>query len=198
MSVKLHIGAGSVILEDWINIDLHPGPGIDRVLDVTEGIPFQDVSTIFAEHFLEHLPLPHAIAFLRDCRRALRDDGIVRLTTPNLDWVWLTHYRRPEELAPADAVLGCLEINRAFHGWGHRFLWNGSMLDRALRAAGFADVKQQTRGESAHPALRGVERHDPSPDLPDHPHILIVEASGRAAERPWAELEPYLRDLEIA
>lgn len=197
MSVKLHIGAGSVSLDGWINIDLNPGPGIDRVLDVTAGLPYRDVTHIFAEHFLEHLPLPAALSFLRECRGALADDGVLRLTTPNLDWVWLTHYRPPEELTPADALVACLEINRAFHGWGHQFLWNAAMLERALRTAGFAAVQTETRGESAHETLRGVERHDPSPDLPDHPHILIMEASGRGEQSAWSELDPYLRDLEI-
>ena len=30
---------------------------------------------------------------MRESRRVLRDDGVLRLSTPNLDWVWVTHYR---------------------------------------------------------------------------------------------------------
>jgi len=34
-----------------------------------------------------------ALELMRECRRVLRD-GILRLSTPNLDWVWVTRYRR--------------------------------------------------------------------------------------------------------
>ena len=60
-----------------------------------QGLPFADVASIYAEHFLEHLALDDGLAFLAECRRVLRPDGILRLSTPNLDWVLLTHYRGP-------------------------------------------------------------------------------------------------------
>ncbi|MDQ2978064.1 MAG: hypothetical protein M3R62_02505, partial [Acidobacteriota bacterium] len=90
---RLHIGCGSEAIPGWLNIDSRELPGVDRVLDVTRGLPFENVSAIYAEHFLEHLSLDHGLEFLSRCRQALRDDGVLRLSTPNLDWVYLTHYR---------------------------------------------------------------------------------------------------------
>ena len=91
---KLHVGCGQVALPGWVNIDNQPLRGVDRVLDVTQGLPFRDVSFIFAEHFIEHLSWEDGLKFLKECRRALSDGGVLRLSTPKLDWVWATHYHR--------------------------------------------------------------------------------------------------------
>src|SRR5438046_4862528 len=127
---KLHIGCGPQILRGWINVDNAEYPGVDRIHDVTQGLPFEDVSHIFAEHFIEHLPYPDALALMRECRRVLRDDGVLRLSTPNLDWVWFTHYKPLGQMNDQEEVQACFALNRAFRGWGHQFLYN----ERALQA----------------------------------------------------------------
>ena len=198
MSTKLHIGCGSEILEGWINIDNAAYPGVDRVLDVTQGLPFEKVSYIFAEHFIEHLSYEHASKMFREARRALRDDGILRVSTPNLDWVWITHYRAA--MSDPEQVQACFAINRAFRGWGHQFLYNERTLRLTLQDAGFANVKRVDYGESEHAELRGLERHELSPPYGSFPSILIVEAWGRGKaettdlDAPRAE---YLRDIEV-
>lgn len=196
--MKLHIGSGPAAMKDWINIDLKPYPGVDHVVDVSAGLPYTEVDLIFAEHFLEHLPLHKGFQFLVDCRKALKDKGILRIATPNLDWIWLTHYRHPADMTEEEALFGCLEMNRAFHGWGHRFSYNGTMLRSLLQSAGFAEVLFCRYGESRNPALRGLEQHPRNPDHPEAPHILIAEASGKGHPTALAELMiPYLRDLEV-
>ena len=199
MSDKLHIGAGSVALPGWINIDQQPYPGVDRVLDIRAGLLFDDVTAIFAEHFIEHLTLAEGEAFLRECRRVLSADGVLRLSTPNLDWVWTSHYRPPATLSEEYALLGCLELNRAFHGWGHKFLYNFTTLRRLLRHCGFDNVSRCGYGESAVPELRNLERHEVSPTFEGIESLLIVEAWGTLeAESTLAEvMEPYLRDFTV-
>lgn len=209
MRERLHLGCGAVILAGWINIDVHSYPGVDRVLDVREGLPFEDVAYIFSEHFLEHLDLDDGLTLLRECRRVLRDDGVLRLTTPNLDWVWATSYATrwtPEAATRAtidtsqwphdpSAARDCLALNRAFRAWGHRFLYNRAMLEEALHGAGFARIEWCAYGESTHDALRNLERHERSPDTPALGHLLIVEASGRGELTSDVDVAEYLRDL---
>jgi len=172
--LRLHIGSGDKRLEGWVNIDLQALPGVDVVADVTRGLNFRDVQAVFAEHFLEHLAIDHAIGFLLEVHRVLRADGWLRLSTPNLDWVWETHYRRAAE--PADKRLMALVSNRAFRGWGHQFLWNPEMLDEALAACGFVEIRACRYGESERPEFRGLERHETYQDQPDLPHVIIREA----------------------
>ena len=193
---KLHLGSGRQHLAGWVNIDHQPLPGVDRVLDVTLGLPFDQVEFIFAEHFIEHLNYVDGLVLLRECRRALRDDGVLRLSTPNLDWVWASHYAL--ERSEAEKVKGCFDLNRAFRGYGHAFLYNEETLAATLRDAGFAAVVRCRYGESAHAALRGLERHEQSPDFGSLSHIVIVEASGRGGRAPGhlsGPREEFLRDL---
>lgn len=195
---KLHLGCGPLHLDGWVNIDNAEYPGVDQVLDVTAGLPFENVSFVFAEHFIEHIAYPDAANLLRECRRIMSDDGVLRLSTPNLDWVWFTHYRLPAE--DPDAVLGCFALNRAFRGWGHQFLYNEQTLRTTLLDAGFANVTRVEYGASEHRELRGLERHEKSPDYGSLSHILIVEASGRGGSTPdyfTAPRADFLRDLGV-
>ncbi len=184
--IRLHIGCGQEAIPGWINIDNQALPGVDRVLDVRRGLPFSDVAAIYAEHFLEHLALEEGLGFLRACRRALARSGILRLSTPNLDWVWITNYRMGQA-ARDEAIRDCFQLNRAFHGWGHQFLYNRAALEAVLKAAGFASVVFQRYGHSDLPELTGIERHETWSDTPEIPHVLIAEASGRAVEEPLPE-----------
>jgi predicted SAM-dependent methyltransferase len=184
---RLHIGSGRERLEGWINIDAQALPGVDVVADVTKGLDFSNVEAIFAEHFIEHLPLAMAVHFLRESWRVLGRGGWIRLSTPNLDWVWSTHYKLDAD--PAGKRAAALALNRAFHGWRHQFLWNREMLGEALLACGFDEVRWCRYGESELPIFRGIERHETYTDVPDLPHVIIVEArKGEAQPERLAEL----------
>ena len=196
--LRLHLGSGQAPIKGWLNLDIQALPGVDRVLDVRDGLPFANVASIFGEHFLEHLELEEGLACLAECRRVLADDGVLRLSTPNLDWVFATHYRMGQWASDADAIADCFGLNRAFHGWGHRFLYNRPMLFAALRAAGFSRLTLHAYGESDRPELTGLERHERSGDAPDLSHVLIVQASGRAAGTPIARdlLDAYRQAIQ--
>ena len=179
---KLHIGSGRVALPGWVNVDIQHLPEVDVVNDVTEGLPFDEAQFIFAEHFIEHLPFDAALQFLRECRRVLLENGVLRLSTPNLDWVLRSHYDPSRWQSTAEPIRDCLWLNKAFRGWGHCFLYNLDTLAQLLSAAGFAFVTAQEYGCSQFSVLTGLESHETDPDLPATPHVLVVEASGIVGE----------------
>ena len=191
MSRRLHVGAGRERMEGWINLDIQDLPGVDVVADATQGLEFQDLEAVYAEHFLEHLPVDKAVDFLAECHRVLAPGGWLRLSTPNLDWVWSTHYRLG---APAaEKVERAVMINRAFHGWRHRFLWNREILGRALAACGFDEIRWCRWGESSEELFRGIERHATYEDDDELPHVIIAEAcKGEARPGELAELRGLL------
>lgn len=194
--LKLNIGSGKARLEGWVNVDIQHLPGVDLVADVTEGLQFSDAEAVFAEHFLEHLTFDAAISFLLEAHRVLREGsegGWLRLSTPNLDWVWATHYHLQNglEAEPRKRSDAALALNRAFHGWRHQFLWNREILEEALTVCGFTGVRWCVYGESELPVFRGIERHETYADLPGLPHVLIVEARKGA---PRAELLREFRE----
>ena len=184
---RLHIGCGEKVIPGWTNIDSRRLPGVDFVLDVRSGLPFERAAAIYAEHFLEHLALDEALALLAECRRVLAPEGVLRISTPNLDWVLASHYRLGQPIPDEERVVDCFRLLRAFHGWGHRFLYNRAMLSAALRASGFETVRFQRYGESDQQVLRGLERHETWEDTPELPHVLIAEASGIARPQPLPE-----------
>lgn len=188
---KLHVGCGKVHLDGWINIDNQNLPTVDVVADVTTGLDFKNVEAVYAEHFLEHLRVDGAMAFLKNCHQILADDGLIRLSTPNLDWVYLTHYQ-PHMTGPPKIEMA-IRINRAFHGWEHQFLWNRDMLTEALEACGFADLSWCRYGESEHDVFRGIEHHETYEDDDDLPHVLLVEA--RKGQRPAKRLKELERQI---
>ncbi|HYM60544.1 MAG TPA: methyltransferase domain-containing protein [Thermoanaerobaculia bacterium] len=186
---KLHIGSGDEALPGWINLDALPYPNVDRVQDLTRGLPYSDVAYIYAEHFIEHLTPDQSLSLLKNCRDALAPDGVLRLSTPNLDWVLETHYRPDKWDAPGTAIAECFGLNKAFHGWGHKFLFNRQTLEAFLTAAGFATIELCAYGESRDPELRSLERHERSRDTAQQ-HVLIAEARGRR-EKTAGVLDKY-------
>ncbi len=187
---KLHVGCGTAALSGWVNIDIESLPGVDLVRDVRDGLPFDEAGFVFAEHFIEHLDFHSGFQFLRECRRVLNDSGVLRLSTPNLDWVWQNQYHPGAWQNDAEAVRDCFWMNKAFRGWGHQFLYNQQALTEVLRDAGFAAVESATYGESRHPELQGLERHEEYIDTPEVPHIIILEASGRSDTSSEALRDP--------
>jgi predicted SAM-dependent methyltransferase len=187
---KLHVGSGPLVREGWTNVDLEHHPGVEFVLDVRDGLPFENVSYVYAEHFIEHLTSDEGLRFLKECRAALNDRGVIRLSTPNLDWVWQTQYHKPA------SIQDCFAINKSFRGWGHQFLYNAQTLSAALHDAGFADVRSCRYGESSDPVLRDLERHEKSLDAPELPHVIVGE--GRGAQQPSRELEAISNDYDWA
>jgi predicted SAM-dependent methyltransferase len=174
-AVRLHVGCGNKRLEGWVNVDVEALPEVDVVADVRSGLDFRGVEAVFAEHFLEHLRIDEAMSFLGQAHACLADGAWLRLSTPNVDWVWRVLYSDDREAK--DRIGSVLDFNRSFYAWGHRFLWNRELLREALEAVGFERVRFCAYGESELPMFRGLERHETYEDDPGLPHVLIVEAA---------------------
>lgn len=170
--LRLHVGSRSERLEGWLNIDKVAFPGVGFVADVTRGLPFCGVASLFAEHFLEHLPADEALAFLLEAHRVLGPRGHLRLATPNLDWVLRAHETARPTIGERSWAA---RLNRAFYGWGHRFLWSRPLLAEALAACGFVELDWPRYGESRFPEMRALEQHERYDDSAETPHVLIVE-----------------------
>ncbi len=83
----LNLGCGPRYHPAWTNLDLAPVDASIHRWDVTQPLPFADASfdAVYHSHLLEHLPRAQALPFLRECRRVLRPDGVLRLAIPNLE-----------------------------------------------------------------------------------------------------------------
>lgn len=155
--VRLNVGCGPNAKPGWVNIDL--GHGADLVMDVCEGLPFDDDSCdlIYSEHFLEHLLNPDESApFLEECRRVLEADGRIEIGVPDARYVvesCLNDPIDPDFLAtaalnnwgyPEFCRTGFEYINYHFRlGEQHKFAFDLTTLKLQLEDAGFRDIRQR-------------------------------------------------------
>jgi hypothetical protein len=102
----------------------------------------------------------------------------------------MTHYHFGSWGDKAAPVLDCFNLNKAFRGWGHQFLYNAAALEATLREAGFALIERSAYGESAHPELRSLEKHETYHDVPELSHLLVFEASGRSVAKSEELVRP--------
>lgn len=81
---KLHIGGGPRLINGWLNADIALLSGVVQ-MDATVPFPFAAATFnyIFTEHMIEHVPFDGAMRMLGECRRVLKDGGVIRVTTPN-------------------------------------------------------------------------------------------------------------------
>ncbi len=87
---KLHIGCGGNPLEGWLNTEYEPrAPLSVMYLDASRPfpIPSDSFDLIFSEHMIEHVPLGAAFNMLQECGRVLRPGGLVRISTPPLEYL---------------------------------------------------------------------------------------------------------------
>jgi len=180
-SKKFNVGCGPYHLkEGWTNIDIRPFDGVDLVFDVTNAWPCSnDLEFVYGEHFIEHLSVDAAFLFLDNVYSSLLKGGIVRLSTPSLEWVLSTHFSL-SNFSSSEIISQTIGLNRAFYGWGHRFLYSRKMLEAILLSCGFSTVCFCDYGKSSRLALCELEQH-PGYTVIDNtfgsfPSVWIVEA----------------------
>jgi hypothetical protein len=156
-TLRINLGCGTNRLAGWQNHD--------KDVDITRKLPFRDASAdyIFAEHVVEHIAYYHAINFMKECLRVLKPRGVLRLTTPSLEFLqargddeyfkW-THERG---WAPTADRRGAMHAILYCHG--HQTAWTSSLLMSTMYYCGFEQTAVCEIGKSKHQALVGVEGH---------------------------------------
>ena len=85
----LNLGCGNRYHPEWVNVDFHStGPGV-IAYNLNKGLPFEDNSfdVVYHSHLLEHFPKSHAVPFLKECYRVLKNGGIIRVVVPDLEQI---------------------------------------------------------------------------------------------------------------
>lgn len=127
-------------------------------LDIASPLPFDDgcVEWVYAEHLIEHVPLPVAVGWLAEVRRILVPGGLVRLTTPDLrryvegyldGSFYASHARRLRmmKIGPPMPERAAFMLNQVFYLYGHRWIYDHAELRHALTDAGFGPAAIEPR-----------------------------------------------------
>jgi predicted SAM-dependent methyltransferase len=178
----INLGCGGMTFKDWLNIDQDQPWHLDIMCDLMKGLPFLHESqfdAVFSEAFFEHVPRQAALNLLRDCHRALRPGGHVRISIPDLH-KYVRAYNEgavyPElrdaiikEFGDFSGTRGEL-LNYLMRESGHVWIYTQEELAWLLRRAGFVDVRPCIVRESSIPLLHDRE------DRPEGQCSLIAEA----------------------
>jgi predicted SAM-dependent methyltransferase len=147
--LKLHLGCGDVYFDGWVNID-RESEKADVKLDLRSTLPYDNdsVDFIYSEHVIEHLTVQEGIRVLSECHRVLKSGGVVRIATPDLNYVifrYLFFWKRQDWIKTYgyDWIRTRAEmLNIGMREWGHQYLYNGEELDRRLREVGFLKISR--------------------------------------------------------
>jgi len=170
--LHLHAGCGNVLLSGWLNTDLLDLVGANGEVtrpghaylarghvylkhDATEPypIPSGTVTSVYSEHYIEHLTLVDAAAWLRELHRVLKPGGVLRFSTPDLLQYVRGYIDEKQQLYNAwsrglKAHGVQLQPRRAFRfntvmrQWGHQYLYDYDELALALSKARFKDIRR--------------------------------------------------------
>lgn len=91
--LMLHIGCGDVYFDGWVNIDISSSKA-DLNYDLRKPLPYNEntVDFIYNEHFIEHLTVQDGLKVLSDFNRILKKGRVLRIATPNLDYVMFKYF----------------------------------------------------------------------------------------------------------
>lgn len=176
---KLHLGCGNIIKQGWLNVDINPVEGAER-MDASKHFPFPNESFkyIYSEHLIEHLNYIEGRNMLDECYRILRKGGILRIATPSLESIldiythpkeslhsryisWSNHKYAPwlvQDFYNSEAP-ACLLLNNIMHLWGHKLIYDKETLTAMLRISGFEKIRVCRIGQSEIACFKGAEQH---------------------------------------
>ncbi len=169
--LKIQFGSGNNFITGWINSDIpsafadykiYP----DAYIDISKNLPIKSKSCkfLYNEHLIEHIDCQSGELFLKECYRILQKGGILRIATPDLQYLtnkyasqkwqsqdWLTWPEYKFIKTPAEM------LNIAMRWWGHKYLYDETELKRRLADAGFKKIKRCEMGKSEYIELKKRE-----------------------------------------
>ena len=128
-----------------------------KFADATRRIPEPSgsVEVVYSSHMVEHLGQDEALRFFKEALRILEPGGIIRIAVPDLR-IYVDRYLTDQD---GDAFVGSLHmldrnpeglldrIKMAVSGFrGHKWVYDGHSLAKALTRAGFVEAEVMPAG----------------------------------------------------
>ena len=141
--------------------------------DATKKIPLKDnsVECVYTSHMVEHLSRSGVILFLKEAHRVLKEDGILRISIPDLR-IFTNNYlsegdanKFMEELfVEAPPITNLKEkLKLFFFGYRHhQWMYDGKSLSLLIQNLGFRNVKVCKKGETSIKNINGLNLYERS------------------------------------
>lgn len=137
--LKIHLGAGPVNLQGWVNIDARQAPHIHLQSEGFALSEFADgaISEIYMCHVLEHFSFEEIKEIVLNLRKKLRVGGVLRISVPDLDRLIAVYQANGNDLELIKyALMGGQDYAHNFH----KAVFNHGSLAAILTACGFVSV----------------------------------------------------------
>ena len=202
---KINLGSGPASARGWVNYDwgLMPFLGKYRLVsilvwlkilgreydwcwpkielvDIRGELPNEDKSVdyIYCSHVLEHFEKSEAVAILKECKRVLKDKGLIRIVLPDLKMI-VKNYSEADSFNreffgyDKDKYLGLLGSLKKVFIREHKWMYDSKSARRLLSEAGFKNIRLCSYRKGAVPNIDKL-------DLEQHRKIsLYLEAGGK-------------------
>ncbi|KKQ31643.1 MAG: Methyltransferase type 11 [Candidatus Shapirobacteria bacterium GW2011_GWE1_38_10] len=199
---KINLGSGPASCRGWTNYDWGLLPILGKykltsifvklallprdykwkwpkieLVDIRKGLPDEDKSVdyIYCSNVLEHFEKFEAITILRECKRVLKDRGLIRIVLPDLTKM-MKKYKNAESFNreyfgfDKDLYVGILGNIKKLFIRGHQWMYDAEEARELLKIAGFNKIKIMRFGIGACPDIKRL-------DLKMHQELgLYIEA----------------------
>ena len=151
---RLHWGCGNVRPSGWINSDRNARSGVDLPCSIEDGLPLEDDSMdcVVSVHALQEIAFDQLVTVLRELRRVLKPNGVLRLCLPDLDKA-IDAYRQGRKdyfLVPdedARSLGGKFVVHILWYGHS-RIMFTFDFVEELLLQASFRHVRRCRYGQS--------------------------------------------------
>ncbi|MBV9574077.1 MAG: methyltransferase domain-containing protein [Acidobacteriales bacterium] len=131
--------------------------------DVRKGLPFPSgsVTYIYSSHTFEHFSYSESLKIAKECFRALKTGGIIRIAVPDLELLVRDYTADRDPMASHKFVSG-LSLHHSIHdlvhpGSNHSQMFDRRSLPHLLQEAGFANPVCREYRDSAIPEINRLE-----------------------------------------
>lgn len=137
--VKVHLGAGGINLQGWINVDARMDTHIHLLSNDFELEQFSDhvIDEIYMCHVLEHFSFKEAEELLLRLKKKLRSGGLIRISVPCIDRLIEIYIASNRNL---DKIKYALMGGQDYQYNYHKSVYNEKVLCTLLERCGFSDV----------------------------------------------------------
>jgi predicted SAM-dependent methyltransferase len=137
--LKIHLGAGPINIQGWINIDARDYPHTHLVANNFSLAEFVDgsISEIYMCHVLEHFSFVEADLLLRNFKKKLCVGGLIRISVPSFDSLIDTYLGNNKNI---DFVKMALMGGQDYEFNFHKSIYNYQSLKKLLEESGYSDV----------------------------------------------------------
>lgn len=139
--LKIHLGAGPINLQGWVNIDARQAPHVHLRSEGFALNEFVDgaISEIYMCHVLEHFSFEEVSEILGNLHKKLKVGGVLRLSVPDFDRLITVYQANGNNLELIKfALMGGQDYAHNFH----KCVFNLEALSDQLAACGFEHIAE--------------------------------------------------------